>query len=194
MKRRAFCEASIGSAALTALALFSAYSSKVGLQVTGIDLDSALQLVGRGRRGHQLGKHQTPHRDPRLCLGFDAARKRVQQTPRQIPFTEIEQHVRQIRNNPMIAGITRMRLFQNRPCLLQLTLIPQRARPGSRIVRYTRHVPLEQSTHVGFGLGAKEFVDKFVKRFGMEPDYWGGLYYWSSLQHFQQAIEKAEKQ
>ncbi len=39
--------------------------------------------------------------------------------------------------------------------------------------------------------GAKEFVDKFVARFGMEPDYWGGLYYWSSLQHFQQAIEKA---
>jgi branched-chain amino acid transport system substrate-binding protein len=39
--------------------------------------------------------------------------------------------------------------------------------------------------------GAKEFVDKFVKRFGTEPDYWGGLYYWSSLQHFQQAIEKA---
>jgi branched-chain amino acid transport system substrate-binding protein len=39
--------------------------------------------------------------------------------------------------------------------------------------------------------GAAEFVDKFVARFGMEPDYWGGLYYWSSLQHFQQAIEKA---
>ena len=39
--------------------------------------------------------------------------------------------------------------------------------------------------------GAKEFVDKFVKRYKMEPDYWGGLYYWSSLQHFQQAIEKA---
>jgi branched-chain amino acid transport system substrate-binding protein len=39
--------------------------------------------------------------------------------------------------------------------------------------------------------GAKEFVNKFVARFGMEPDYWGGLYYWSSLQHFQQAIEKA---
>jgi len=39
--------------------------------------------------------------------------------------------------------------------------------------------------------GAKAFVDKFVARFGMEPDYWGGLYYWSSLQHFQQAIEKA---
>ena len=39
--------------------------------------------------------------------------------------------------------------------------------------------------------GAKEFVGKFVARFGMEPDYWGGLFYWSSLQHFQQAIEKA---
>jgi branched-chain amino acid transport system substrate-binding protein len=39
--------------------------------------------------------------------------------------------------------------------------------------------------------GTNEFVDKFVKRFGMEPDYWGGLYYWSSLQHFQKAIEKA---
>jgi branched-chain amino acid transport system substrate-binding protein len=39
--------------------------------------------------------------------------------------------------------------------------------------------------------GAKEFVDKFVERYKMEPDYWGGLYYWSSLQHFQQAIEKA---
>jgi len=39
--------------------------------------------------------------------------------------------------------------------------------------------------------GAKEFVDKFKARFGMEPDYWGGLYYWSSLQAFQQAIEKA---
>jgi branched-chain amino acid transport system substrate-binding protein len=39
--------------------------------------------------------------------------------------------------------------------------------------------------------GAKEFVGKFVKRFKVEPDYWGGLYYWSSLQHFKQAIEKA---
>ena len=39
--------------------------------------------------------------------------------------------------------------------------------------------------------GAKEFVDKFVAKFGEEPDYWGGLYYWSSLQHFQKAIEKA---
>jgi branched-chain amino acid transport system substrate-binding protein len=39
--------------------------------------------------------------------------------------------------------------------------------------------------------GAKELVDKFVARFHVEPDYWGALYYWSSLQHFQQAIEKA---
>jgi len=39
--------------------------------------------------------------------------------------------------------------------------------------------------------GAKELVDKFVARFKQEPDYWGGLYYWSSLQHFQKAIEKA---
>jgi branched-chain amino acid transport system substrate-binding protein len=39
--------------------------------------------------------------------------------------------------------------------------------------------------------GAKDLVDKFVARFKVEPDYWGGLFYWSSLQHFQQAIEKA---
>jgi branched-chain amino acid transport system substrate-binding protein len=39
--------------------------------------------------------------------------------------------------------------------------------------------------------GAKELVDKFVAKFKEEPDYWGGLYYWSSLQHFQKAIEKA---
>jgi len=39
--------------------------------------------------------------------------------------------------------------------------------------------------------GAKELVDKFVARFKVEPDYWGGLFYWSSLQHFQKAIEKA---
>jgi branched-chain amino acid transport system substrate-binding protein len=39
--------------------------------------------------------------------------------------------------------------------------------------------------------GAKELVDKYKARFGVEPDYWGGLYYWSSLQDFQQAIEKA---
>lgn len=39
--------------------------------------------------------------------------------------------------------------------------------------------------------GAKDFVAKFVAKFGEEPDYWGGLFYWGSLQHFQQAIEKA---
>jgi branched-chain amino acid transport system substrate-binding protein len=39
--------------------------------------------------------------------------------------------------------------------------------------------------------GAKELVEKFKARFGEEPDYWGGLFYWSSLQAFQQAIEKA---
>ncbi|MFP4037974.1 MAG: ABC transporter substrate-binding protein, partial [Desulfobacteraceae bacterium] len=39
--------------------------------------------------------------------------------------------------------------------------------------------------------GAKELVEKHVAKFGVEPDYWGGLYYWSSLQHFQKAIEKA---
>ncbi len=39
--------------------------------------------------------------------------------------------------------------------------------------------------------GAKEFVEIYVKRFKHEPDYWGALYYWSSLQDFQQAIEKA---
>lgn len=36
----------IGSAALTALALFSAYSSKVGLQATGIDLVDPLVVIG----------------------------------------------------------------------------------------------------------------------------------------------------
>jgi len=36
----------IGSAALTALALFSAYSSKVGLQVTGIDLVNPVVVIG----------------------------------------------------------------------------------------------------------------------------------------------------
>jgi branched-chain amino acid transport system substrate-binding protein len=39
--------------------------------------------------------------------------------------------------------------------------------------------------------GAAELVDKFVAFLGHEHDYWGGLYYWSSLQHFQQAIEQA---
>ncbi|MDH5591173.1 MAG: sodium-translocating pyrophosphatase, partial [Gemmatimonadota bacterium] len=36
----------IGSAALTALALFSAYSSKVGLQATGIDLVNPVVVIG----------------------------------------------------------------------------------------------------------------------------------------------------
>jgi branched-chain amino acid transport system substrate-binding protein len=38
--------------------------------------------------------------------------------------------------------------------------------------------------------GAKEFFDKFVKRWGFEPEGWGTLFY-SSLQFFQQAIEEA---
>ena len=41
------------------------------------------------------------------------------------------------------------------------------------------------------GPGAKDLVDKYVAKFKVEPDYWGGLFYWASLQHFQQAIEKA---
>ncbi|MGD9211368.1 MAG: amino acid ABC transporter substrate-binding protein, partial [Desulfobacteraceae bacterium] len=28
--------------------------------------------------------------------------------------------------------------------------------------------------------GAKEFIDKYQQHFNSEPDYWGGLYYWSS--------------
>jgi len=39
--------------------------------------------------------------------------------------------------------------------------------------------------------GAKELIDIYVAKFKVEPDYWGGLFYWSALQHFQQAIEKA---
>lgn len=39
--------------------------------------------------------------------------------------------------------------------------------------------------------GAKEFIAKYVAKWKVEPDYWGGLFYWSSLEHFQQAIEKA---
>jgi branched-chain amino acid transport system substrate-binding protein len=39
--------------------------------------------------------------------------------------------------------------------------------------------------------GAKELVEKYKASFGVEPDYWGALYYWSSLQAFQQAIERA---
>jgi branched-chain amino acid transport system substrate-binding protein len=41
------------------------------------------------------------------------------------------------------------------------------------------------------GPGAQALIDKYVAKFGVEPDYWGGLYYWASLQDFQQAIEKA---
>jgi len=40
--------------------------------------------------------------------------------------------------------------------------------------------------------GAQEFVDLYKQSFNKEPDdYWGQLYYYSSLQHFQQAIEEA---
>ncbi|MCL6560409.1 MAG: amino acid ABC transporter substrate-binding protein [Firmicutes bacterium] len=40
--------------------------------------------------------------------------------------------------------------------------------------------------------GAKEFSDLFKKYYNREPDdYWGYLHYYASLQHFQQAIEKA---
>jgi branched-chain amino acid transport system substrate-binding protein len=39
--------------------------------------------------------------------------------------------------------------------------------------------------------GAKEFFDKFTKRWGFEPEGWGTLFYYSSLQFFQQAIEEA---
>jgi len=40
--------------------------------------------------------------------------------------------------------------------------------------------------------GAKEFCDKFFARYG-EPavDWWGHLFYWASVQIFEQAIEKA---
>lgn len=39
--------------------------------------------------------------------------------------------------------------------------------------------------------GAKDLVDKHIAKFGIEPDYWGALFYYSSLEHFKQAIEKA---
>lgn len=39
--------------------------------------------------------------------------------------------------------------------------------------------------------GAAELVQLHKQYWGVEPDYWGALYYWSSLQHFQKAIEKA---
>ena len=39
--------------------------------------------------------------------------------------------------------------------------------------------------------GAKGFIDKFMKRFKKEPEYWGGLQYYASLEFFEQAIQKA---
>ena len=41
--------------------------------------------------------------------------------------------------------------------------------------------------------GAKEFVDKFVAKYGAKAplDFWGQLFYYSSLQFFEQAIVKA---
>jgi branched-chain amino acid transport system substrate-binding protein len=38
--------------------------------------------------------------------------------------------------------------------------------------------------------GAAEFIDRYVARTGSEPDYWGQLLYYSSLEVLQQAIEK----
>lgn len=38
---------------------------------------------------------------------------------------------------------------------------------------------------------APAFIDKYKAFVGNEPDYWGALFYYSSLQHFQQSIEKA---
>ncbi|MBP1743016.1 MAG: branched-chain amino acid transporter substrate-binding protein [Deltaproteobacteria bacterium] len=39
--------------------------------------------------------------------------------------------------------------------------------------------------------GAKEFFDKYTKRWGFEPEGWGALFYYSSLQFLKQAIEEA---
>lgn len=39
--------------------------------------------------------------------------------------------------------------------------------------------------------GAQEFIDKYMARWQTEPDYWGGLQYYASLQFLEQAIEKA---
>lgn len=41
------------------------------------------------------------------------------------------------------------------------------------------------------GPGAKAFFDKYKKRWGIEPEGWGSLFYYSSLEFFAQAIEKA---
>ncbi len=38
---------------------------------------------------------------------------------------------------------------------------------------------------------AKEFFDRYTKKWGFEPEGWGTLFYYSSLQFFQQAIEEA---
>jgi branched-chain amino acid transport system substrate-binding protein len=38
---------------------------------------------------------------------------------------------------------------------------------------------------------AKEFRDNFVKKYKVEPEYWGTLFYYSSLQFFEKAIEEA---
>ncbi|MCF8094111.1 MAG: amino acid ABC transporter substrate-binding protein [Desulfobacteraceae bacterium] len=40
--------------------------------------------------------------------------------------------------------------------------------------------------------GAQDLIDRFNKNMDQKmPDYWGGLFYYSSLQHFRQAIEEA---
>ena len=39
--------------------------------------------------------------------------------------------------------------------------------------------------------GAKEFFDKYTKRWGFQPEGWGALFYYSSLQFLKQAIEEA---
>jgi branched-chain amino acid transport system substrate-binding protein len=39
--------------------------------------------------------------------------------------------------------------------------------------------------------GAKKFIEDFQKKYNEEPEYWGTLLYYSSLQFLQQAIEEA---
>jgi branched-chain amino acid transport system substrate-binding protein len=39
--------------------------------------------------------------------------------------------------------------------------------------------------------GAKDFFERYTKKWGMEPEGWGTLFYYASLQFFQQAIEEA---
>ncbi|MDO9536057.1 MAG: amino acid ABC transporter substrate-binding protein [Bacillota bacterium] len=38
---------------------------------------------------------------------------------------------------------------------------------------------------------AGDFYEKYVRYFGEEPDFWGSLVYYASLEHLQQAIEEA---